>query len=68
VIALLIIFAPLVALIVWGVVYDLKRRRRRAPLTNHNPEAELRRNHQQSTDISYKAAGGIPDITDVFGH
>jgi hypothetical protein len=37
--ALLIIFAPLVALIVWGVGYDLKRRRRRLPITNADIDA-----------------------------
>jgi hypothetical protein len=35
-VALLIIFAPLFALIVWGVVYDIRRRRRRLPETGHD--------------------------------
>jgi hypothetical protein len=34
--ALLIIFAPLVVLIVWGVVYDIRRRLRRLPDTGHD--------------------------------
>jgi hypothetical protein len=34
-IAILVVFAPLFALIVWGVVFDVKRRRRHAPLTGH---------------------------------
>lgn len=35
-IAILIICTPLIALVVWGIVFDLKRRRRHDPLTSHN--------------------------------
>ncbi len=40
--ALLLILVPLVALIAWGVVYDLKRRRRRLPLTSHDIDSAMR--------------------------
>lgn len=57
---LFLLFAPLVALIVWGVVYDLKRRRRRTPLTDHNPEVELHRARLDVERTSQKAGGGLP--------
>jgi len=40
---LLIVLVPLVALVIWAVVFDLKRRRRRAPLTSHDISAAARR-------------------------
>ncbi|MEW9530443.1 hypothetical protein [Microbispora sp. NPDC049125] len=33
---ILLIFAPLIALIVWAAVFDLKRRRRGTPLSGHD--------------------------------
>ena len=41
--ALLLILVPLIALIIWAVVFDLKRRRRRAALTSHDIDAAARR-------------------------
>ena len=41
--ALIIIFAPLVALIAWGVVYDIRRRRRRLPDTGHDIRSAVAR-------------------------
>ena len=32
----LVVLAPLIALFVWAIVFDLKRRRRRAVLTSHD--------------------------------
>ncbi|HEY0451104.1 hypothetical protein [Actinophytocola sp.] len=39
--ALLLLFVPLVALVVWGVVFDLKRRRR--PVTGHDISSAAKR-------------------------
>jgi hypothetical protein len=36
---LLIVLVPLIALCIWAAVFDLKRRRRRAPLTTHDISA-----------------------------
>jgi hypothetical protein len=33
----LMIGVPIILFAVWAVAYDLKRRRQRAPLTDHNP-------------------------------
>jgi len=57
---LFLLFAPIVALIVWGVMYDLKRRRRRTQLTDHDPEVELHRVRQDVERINQKAGGGLP--------
>jgi hypothetical protein len=40
---LLIVLVPLVALVIWAVAFDLKRRRRRASLTSHDISAAARR-------------------------
>ena len=40
---LLIILVPLIALAIWAAVFDLKRRRRRAPLTSHDIGSAARR-------------------------
>jgi hypothetical protein len=40
---LLIVLVPLVVLAIWAVVFDLKRRRRRAALTSHDIDAAARR-------------------------
>jgi hypothetical protein len=40
---LLIILVPIIALVVWGVVFDLKRRRRHAALTSHDIGSAARR-------------------------
>jgi hypothetical protein len=41
--ALLIVLAPLLVLMTWAVVYDLKRRRRRGAITNHDITSAARR-------------------------
>ena len=41
-IALLLILAPLIALVIWAVAFDLKRRRRHAPLTSHDISSAAR--------------------------
>ncbi len=39
----LVVLVPLVALIVWAIVFDLKRRRRHAALTSHDIGSAARR-------------------------
>ena len=39
----LVVLAPLIALIVWGIIFDLKRRRRHAVLTSHDIGSASRR-------------------------
>ena len=39
----LVVLAPLIALFVWAIVFDLKRRRRRAVLTSHDIGSASRR-------------------------
>jgi hypothetical protein len=41
--ALLLLLIPLIALVVWAVVFDLKRRRRHEPLTSHDISSAARR-------------------------
>jgi hypothetical protein len=41
--ALLLIIVPLIALVTWAVVFDLKRRRRHEPLTSHDIRSAARR-------------------------
>jgi cytochrome c-type biogenesis protein CcmH/NrfF len=35
-IAILLICSPLIALVVWGIVFDVRKRRRRDPITSHD--------------------------------
>ena len=39
----LVVLAPIIALVVWGIVFDLKRRRRHAVLTSHDIGSAVRR-------------------------
>lgn len=56
---LLIILVPLTALVLSAVVFDLKRRRRHAPLTSHNISSAARR-----ARASADARGGGPGGND----
>ena len=40
---LLVVIVPIIALLVWGITFDLKRRRRGAVLTSHNIGSASRR-------------------------
>jgi len=40
---LLVVLVPIIALVVWGIIFDLKRRRRHAVLTNHDIGSAARR-------------------------
>ena len=39
----LVVLVPIIALVVWGIVFDLKRRRRHAALTSHDIGSAARR-------------------------
>ena len=40
---LLVVLVPIIALVVWGIIFDLKRRRRHAALTSHDIGSAARR-------------------------
>jgi hypothetical protein len=65
-IALLILLAPLVALIVWGVVYDLKRRRRGLPI--HDVDAVARQHRERTNSTTHVPdRASIGDIGNILG-
>jgi hypothetical protein len=39
----LIVLVPIIALVVWGIIFDLRRRRRHAALTSHDIGSAARR-------------------------
>ena len=39
----LVVLVPIITLVVWGIIFDLKRRRRHAVLTNHDIGSAARR-------------------------
>ena len=39
----LVVLVPIIALVVWGIIFDLKRRRRHADLTSHDIGSAARR-------------------------
>ena len=41
--ALLLILVPFIALVIWAVVFDMKRRRRHVALTSHDISSAARR-------------------------
>ena len=53
--ALLLISVPLVALIIWAVVFDLKRRRRHEPLTGHDVNSAA---YRARADADARGGGG----------
>jgi hypothetical protein len=42
-IVLLVVLVPIIALVVWGIIFDLRRRRRSAGLTGHDIGSASRR-------------------------
>ena len=40
---LLVVLVPIIALVVWAIIFDLKRRRRHAVLTSHDIGSAARR-------------------------
>jgi cytochrome c-type biogenesis protein CcmH/NrfF len=57
--ALLLIVVPLIALVIWAVVFDLKRRRRHAGLTSHDISSAARQ-----ARAAADARGGAPGGND----
>jgi hypothetical protein len=55
-IVLLVVLVPIVALVVWGIIFDLRRRRRRAVLTSHDIGSAARR-AQANADARSASAG-----------
>lgn len=56
-IILLIVLVPIIALCIWAAVFDLKRRRRRAPLTAHDISAAAVR-ARANADVRGGSPGG----------
>lgn len=56
----LMIGVPIVLFAVWAVAYDLKRRRRQEPLTDHNPRqvAQETRMHAEGKSTEWGTPGG----------
>jgi hypothetical protein len=57
--ALLLILVPLIALVIWAVVFDLKRRSRHEPLTGHDISSAARRGRANAD-----ARGSVPGGSD----
>jgi hypothetical protein len=51
---LLVVLVPIIALVVWGIRFDLKRRRRHAVLTSHDIGSAARR---AQADADVRTAG-----------
>ena len=47
----LIVLVPIIALVIWGIIFDLRRRRRHAVLTSHDIGSAARR-AQANSDAS----------------
>ena len=56
--ALLLLLIPLIALVIWAVVFDLKRRRRHEPLTSHDIGSAARRARADAHSRGGSAGGG----------
>ena len=56
----LVVLAPLIALFVWGIIFDLKRRRRHAVLTSHDVGAAARRAqaNADARNVGWTDSGG----------
>ena len=56
----LVVLAPLIALFVWGIIFDLKRRRRHAVLTSHDVGASARRAqaNADARNVGWTDSGG----------
>jgi hypothetical protein len=42
-IVFLVVLVPIIALVVWGIIFDLRRRRRRAVVTSHDVGSAARK-------------------------
>jgi hypothetical protein len=66
--AVYVLLAPLVVLIVWGVVYDIKRRRRGSTVNDYDVEAVSKRLGAGRRDGRIPEPGPPPSVGDIFGH
>jgi uncharacterized membrane protein YgcG len=59
-IVLLVVLVPIIALSVWGITFDLKRRRRRAVLTSHDIGSAARRAqaNADARNVGWTGSGG----------
>lgn len=59
-IVLLIVLVPIVALVIWGIIFDLKRRRRHAVLTSHDIGSAARRAqaNADARNVGWTDSGG----------
>jgi hypothetical protein len=57
---LLVVLVPIIALFVWGIVFDLKRRRRHAVSTGHDIGSAARRAqaNADSHSVGWTDSGG----------
>jgi hypothetical protein len=56
---LLVVLVPIIALVVWGIIFDLRRRRRGAVLTGHDIGSAARR--AKANDDARSASAGWTD-------
>ena len=64
---LLVVLVPIIALVVWGIIFDLKRRRRHAVLTSHDIGSAARRARRTPTLVTWGGptrAAGVPGVSD----
>jgi cytochrome c-type biogenesis protein CcmH/NrfF len=56
----LVVLIPIVALVVWGIIFDLRRRRRHAALTNHDigSAAQKARANSDAGSAGWTDSGG----------
>jgi len=59
-IILLVVLVPVIALVVWGIIFDLKRRRRHAVLTGHDIGSAARRAqaNADARNVGWTDSGG----------
>ena len=59
-IILLVVLVPIIALSIWGIMFDLKRRRRHAVLTSHDVGASARRAqaNADARNVGWTDSGG----------
>ena len=56
----LVVLVPIIALVVWGIIFDLKRRRRHAVITSHDVGAAARRAqaNADARNVGWTDSGG----------
>jgi hypothetical protein len=56
----LVVLVPIIALVVWGIIFDLRRRRRHAVLTSHDigSAAQRTRANADARNAGWTDSGG----------